>query len=65
MVQQFVGLKHCKCGVSWKKDTGYFTRTPDMVFVLERRMVGKKTKQVPFIRYRHDKTVPDSKRNLR
>jgi hypothetical protein len=50
MVQQFIGLKHCKCGISWKKDIGYFERTPDMVFALERRIVGKKTKQVPVIR---------------
>ena len=53
--QQFIGLKHCKCGMSWKKDIGYFERTPDMVFALERRVVKKsknsiKTKQVPIIR---------------
>ena len=54
MVQQFIGLKHCKCGMSWKKDIGYFQRTPDMVFALERRTVGKRTKQVPVIRYKHD-----------
>jgi len=47
--------------MSWKKDTGYFERTPDMVFALERRIVrsniarnnniaGKKTKQFPVIR---------------
>ena len=29
---------------------GYFERTPDMVFALERRTVGKKVKQVPVIR---------------
>ena len=57
MTQQFIGLKHCKCGVSWKKDIGYFERTPDMVFALERRVVQKsknsiKTKQVPIIRYK-------------
>lgn len=52
MKQQFIGLQHCKCGVSWKKDTGYFERTGDMVFALERRKVGKKTKQCPVIRYR-------------
>lgn len=50
MKQQFIGLKHCKCGISWKKDIGYFERTPDMVFFLERRTVGKKVKQVPTIR---------------
>lgn len=42
--------------MSWKKDTGYFERTPDMVFALERRtarnnnIAGKKTKQFPVIR---------------
>ncbi len=34
MKQQFIGLQHCKCGMSWKKDTGYFERTPDMTFVI-------------------------------
>ena len=24
MKQQFIGLQHCKCGMSWKKDIGYF-----------------------------------------
>ena len=54
MKQQFIGLKHCKCGTSWKKGEGYFQRTPDMVFALERRKKGKgpKTKQVPVIRYK-------------
>jgi uncharacterized protein (UPF0212 family) len=55
MVQQFIGLKHCKCGTSWKKDVGFFERSPDMVFALERRTVGKRMKQVPVIHYRHDK----------
>ena len=55
MKQQFIGLKHCKCGTSWKKDIGYFERTPDMVFALERKIVKKsknsmKTKQIPIIR---------------
>jgi predicted amidophosphoribosyltransferase len=59
MVQQFIGLKHCKCGVSWKKDEGYFQRTPDMVFALRRKVTKKgkssvRTKQVPIIRYRVD-----------
>ena len=54
MVQQFIGLKHCKCGISWKKDIGYFERTSDMVFALQRQVVKKsknsvKTKQVPVI----------------
>jgi predicted amidophosphoribosyltransferase len=57
IVQQFIGLKHCKCGVSWKKDEGYFERTPDMVFALQRQTVGKKTKQVPIIQYRGDESA--------
>lgn len=52
MKQQFIGLHHCECGISWKKDIGYFERTPDMIFALERKAVGKKTKQVPVIRYK-------------
>lgn len=52
MKQQFIGLQHCKCGMSWHKGTGYFQRTSDMVFALERRKVGKKVKQCPVIRYR-------------
>jgi hypothetical protein len=56
MKQQFIGLKHCKCGTSWSKSDGYFERTPDMVFALERRITKKsknsvRTKQVPVIRY--------------
>ena len=56
MVQQFIGLKHCKCGVSWKKDIGYFERNGDMVFALERQLVGKKKKpkQVPVIRHKSE-----------
>lgn len=50
MKQQFIGLQHCKCGMSWKKDIGFFERTSDMVFALQRRNVGKKVKQVPVIR---------------
>lgn len=52
MKQQFIGLQHCKCGMSWHKGTGFFQRTSDMVFALERRKVGKKYKQCPVIRYR-------------
>lgn len=52
MKQQFIGLQHCKCGVSWKKDIGFFERTGDMVFALERKQVGKKIKQCSEIRYR-------------
>lgn len=50
MKQQFIGLQHCKCGMSWKKDMGYFERTSEMVFCLQRKQVGKKIKQVPVIR---------------
>ena len=50
MKQQFIGLQHCHCGMGWKKDIGFFERTPDMVFALERRQVGKKFKQRPVIR---------------
>lgn len=50
MKQQFIGLFHCKCGVSWKSDIGFFERIRDMVFALERRQAGKKVKQVPIIR---------------
>jgi hypothetical protein len=52
MKQQFIGLQHCKCGMSWEKDIGYFERTPDMFFALERITVGNKTKQVSVIKYR-------------
>jgi hypothetical protein len=60
MKQQFIGLKHCKCGTSWSKADGYFQRTTDMVFALESRVTKKgknsiRTKQVPVIRYKeHD-----------
>ena len=57
MKQQFIGLKHCKCGTSWSKSDGYFERTPDMVFALQRKVTRKGknsilTKQVPTIRYK-------------
>lgn len=42
MKQQFIGLQHCKCGMSWKKDIGFFERNNDMVFALEREADGKK-----------------------
>ena len=44
---QFIGLQHCKCGMSWKKDVGFFERTSDMVFTLERVKNEKKVKQRP------------------
>ena len=46
MKQQFVGLFHCKCGTSWRRDIGFFECTPDMVFSLERKKVGNKVKQL-------------------
>lgn len=55
MKQQFIGLKHCSCGISWKKDIGYFERSEGMVFALERKTGGGKTKQVPVIRYKSQK----------
>ncbi|MPM78619.1 hypothetical protein SDC9_125630 [bioreactor metagenome] len=58
MKQQFIGLQHCKCGMSWKKDIGFFQRTPDMVFALRRVTVGKKVKQLPVIRQKQ--SVGDS-----
>lgn len=45
MKQQFIGLRHCKCGISWQKGLGYFQRTPDMVFTLKRVHIGQKVKQ--------------------
>lgn len=52
MKQQFIGLQHCKCGMSWKKDAGFFERTGDMVFCLQRRKVGNKVKQFPVIHHK-------------
>lgn len=46
MKQQFIGLYHCKCGMSWKRDIGFFERTDDMVFALQRKKIGKKVRQV-------------------
>ena len=57
MKQQFIGLQHCSCGMSWKKDIGYLERTPDMVFALQRQKDGKKVKQVPIIKYRGEKDI--------
>lgn len=50
MKQQFIGLQHCKCGVSWQKGIGFFERSGNMVFALERKRLGKKVKQVPVVR---------------
>ena len=52
MKQQFIGLQHCKCGISWMKECGYFERTNDMIFALERQKAGSKVKQVPVVRYK-------------
>ena len=41
MKQQFIGLQHCSCETSWQKGRGYFERTPDMVFALQRKNAGK------------------------
>jgi len=48
MKQQFIGLQHCKCGMSWKRDIGFFERKPDMIFALERK--EHDNKKVPVIR---------------
>lgn len=52
MKQQFIGLQHCKCGISWKKDLGFFERTSDMVFCLQRNMINGKVKRCPVIRFK-------------
>jgi len=52
MKQQFIGLFHCKCGTSWRRDIGFFERTSDMVFSLERKKVGNKVKQLPTIHHK-------------
>jgi len=62
MKQQFIGLKHCKCGTSWSKESGYFERTSDMIFALERRVTKKgknsvKVRQAPVVRYKSQGTA--------
>lgn len=52
MKQQFIGLQHCKCGISRKKDIGFFERTPDMIFVLDRKTAAGKKSRIPSIRYK-------------
>ncbi len=52
MKQQFIGFAALQMRHKLEKDIGYFERTGDMVFALERRKAGKKTKQCPVIRYR-------------
>lgn len=55
MKQQFIGLQHCRCGISWKKGDRFFERSGDMVFALQRRKAGKKIKQCPVILYKDDR----------
>lgn len=47
--QQFIGLQHCKCGISWKNGFGFFERDSGMVFALEKNAKGK---QKPVIRHK-------------
>ena len=54
MKQQFISLKHCSCGISWKKDTGYFERMSNMTFSLEKSRTGKKATQIPVIRIKNE-----------
>ncbi len=58
MKQQLIGLQHCNCGMSWKKDIDFFQRTPDMVFALQRVTVGKKVKLLPVIRKKQSTCNP-------
>ena len=55
MKQQFIGLQHCKCGMSWKKGVGFFKRNSEMIFALERRRIGKEIKQYPIIRVKTER----------
>lgn len=50
MKQQFNGLFHCKCGISYSKVEGYFERTPDMVFCLKHNSGNKKPRRLIQIR---------------
>lgn len=60
MKQQFIGLEHCKCGMSYSRKSGYFERTSDMIFALERCYNKKgKSKQIPIIKYKSDETRKD------
>lgn len=55
MKQQFIGLKHCKCGMSWDKSSGYFERTSDMEFCLQRVTKNGKVKRQPVVRNKSNK----------
>lgn len=57
MKHQFIGLQHCKCGISRKRDIGCFERTNDMVFALKRVKEGKKVKKIPVIRINEQKEI--------
>lgn len=59
MKQQFIGLYHCKCGLSLKKDIGYFERTPDMIFCLKHNKANKKPRRLIEIRYQNKQTKED------
>ena len=52
---QYIGLQHTKSGMRWKKDVGFFERTSDMVYTLERVKNEKKVKQRPAIRSKQEK----------
>jgi len=39
-------------GISGRRDIGFFERTPDMVFSLERKKVRNKVKQLPTIHHK-------------
>ena len=57
MEQSFIDLKHYNCGVSWKKGTGYFEHSSNMIFSLEKIRKGNKknkTKQIPVIKNKLD-----------
>ena len=47
MKQQFIGLQHCGCGMSWNKDRGFFERTPDMVFCLPKESDQRERETMP------------------
>ena len=46
MTQQFIGLYHCRCGIS-QCNGKYFVRTKDMVFRLKKVKIGKKMRYRP------------------
>ncbi|MEE0366409.1 MAG: hypothetical protein UD575_16285 [Oscillospiraceae bacterium] len=50
ILETIIGLQHCRYGMSWKCSVGFFERVRDMVFALNHKVIGKKTRQVPIIR---------------